>query len=452
MDGDVFTPPMPPPRESLPGPIEALRLVRRNLLELFLRRTYRAQLLNIRLLGHRVVLVNQPELVREVFVLKHDTYGRKSRFMEAALRPVIGSSLFINHGAAWAERRPAVAAPLHPSRLDTVHPLFVQAAEELSLRWMRAAGTVRDISLDVAAATARVVMLASFGPEVPESASESVARDFAAYQDAVESLDLAGLLGLPDWVPSWQRRGALARARRMRGLIAGLMEHAAPGGLVEALRAARDADGAKLLDGEALLDEAAMLLLAGSETSANALTWALFLAFGHPPTLARLRAEAEAVLGRRDAPEAADLPALPFTRAVVAEALRLYPPVAILSRQALAPDRLRRVAVPRGATVACIPWLLHRHESLWHRPHAFLPDRFLPDAPKPPRFAYLPFGVGPRVCAGAAFGQAEMTVFLATLVRRLDLSVAPGHRVMPRLRLTLRPAGGMPMRIGRADG
>uniref|UniRef100_UPI001F1C4F6B cytochrome P450 n=1 Tax=Falsiroseomonas oryziterrae TaxID=2911368 RepID=UPI001F1C4F6B len=202
----------------------------------------------------------------------------------------------------------------------------------------------------------------------------------------------------------------------------------------------------------ALLDEVAMLLLAGSETSANALTWALYLAFGHAPTLARLRAEADAVLGVRDAPEAADLPALPFTRAVVAEALRLYPPVAILSRQALAPDRLRRVAVPRGATVACIPWLLHRHESLWHRPHAFLPERFLPEAPKPPRFAYLPFGAGPRVCAGAAFGQAEMTVFLATLVRRLDLSVAPGHRVMPRLRLTLRPAGGMPMRIARADG
>uniref|UniRef100_UPI001F1E357C cytochrome P450 n=1 Tax=Falsiroseomonas oryziterrae TaxID=2911368 RepID=UPI001F1E357C len=234
MDGDVFIPPMPTPRDSLPGPVEALRLVRRDLLELFLRRTYRAQLMDLRLLGHRIVLVNHPELVREVFVLKHETYQRKSRFMEGALRPVIGSSLFINHGETWAARRPAVAAPLHPGNVEAFHPLFIQAAEELALRWMRAAGTERDIALDVAAATARVVMLASFGPAVPEAASEALARDFAAYQEVVESLDLAALLGLPEWLPSWQRRGAHARARRMRGLIAGLMADAAPGGLVDA--------------------------------------------------------------------------------------------------------------------------------------------------------------------------------------------------------------------------
>jgi cytochrome P450 len=236
----------------------------------------------------------------------------------------------------------------------------------------------------------------------------------------------------------------------MRALFRALMAVAEPGGLLGAMAEARRPDGTPVLEGEALLNEVAMLLLAGSETSANALGWALYLAFGDPPTLRRLRAEVEAVLGDRGAPSAEDLPALPFTRAVVQEAMRLYPPVAILSRRALAPDRLRRFDVATGTTVACIPWLLHRHEGLWHAPHAFLPDRFMPDSPKPPRFGYLPFGLGPRVCAGAAFGQAEMTVFLATLVRRVDLTVAPGHRLMPRLRLTLRAAGGMPMRIERA--
>ena len=451
MHGHVFIPPMPAPRESPPGPIELVRLLRRNLLDLFLERTYRSQVIAVRLLGRRAIVVNSPELVREVFVLKHETYGRKSRFMEAALRPVVGDSLFINHGPVWAERRPAVAGPLHPSGVGAFHPLFVQAAEEMSELWMRNAdGPARDISLDLAAATTRVVMLATFGPGTPAAASESLARDFAAYQETVESLDLLSLLGLPEWLPSMQRRAALGRARRMRALIEALIATATEGGLLGALRGARREDGSPLLDGAALLNEAAMLLLAGSETSANALTWALYLAFGHPPTLARLRAEAEAVLGSRSAPEAADLPALPFTRAVVQEALRLYPPVAILSRQATAPDRIRRWEVKPGTTVACIPWLLQRHATLWKEPHAFLPERFLPDAPKPPRFAYLPFGVGPRVCAGAAFGQAEMAVFLATLVRRFDLSVAPGHRVMPRLRLTLRPAGGMRMLIARA--
>ena len=451
MHGHVFIPPMPVPRERPPGPIELVRLLRRNLLDLFLERTYRSQVIAVRLLGRRAVVVNSPELVREVFVLKHEIYGRKSRFMQAALRPVVGDSLFINHGQVWAERRPAVAGPLHPAGIGAYHPLFVQAAEEMSELWMRnAEGPARDISLDLAAATTRVVMLATFGPGTPAAASELLARDFAAYQETVESLDLLSLLGLPEWLPSLQRRAALGRARRMRALIEALIATAPEDGLLRALRGARREDGSPLLDEAALLNEAAMLLLAGSETSANALTWALYLAFGHPPTLARLRAEVEAVLGSRSAPEAADLPALPFTRAVVQEALRLYPPVAILSRQATAPDRIRRWEVKPGTTVACIPWLLHRHATLWKEPHAFLPERFLPDAPKPPRFAYLPFGVGPRVCAGAAFGQAEMAVFLATLVRRFDLSVAPGHRVMPRLRLTLRPAGGMRMRIARA--
>jgi cytochrome P450 len=451
MDGQVFIPPMPVPRGNRPGPIELVRLLRRNLLDLFLERTYKSQVIAIRLLGRRAIVVNSPELVREVFVLKHATYGRKSRFMEAALRPVVGDSLFINHGTAWAERRPAVAGPLHPSKLAALHPLFVQAAEELSELWQRnAGGPARDISLDVAAATTRVVMLATFGAGVPAAASEAVARDFAAYQEAVENLDLLALLGLPDWLPAMPRRGALRLAHRIRALTTGLIATAPQGGLLGALREARREDGSPLLNEAALLNEAVMLQLAGSETSANALTWALYLAFSHAPTLARLRAEAEAVLGGRAAPEAADLPALRFTRAVVQEALRLYPPVSILSRQATAPDRIRRWEVKPGTTVACIPWLLHRHATLWKEPHAFLPERFLPDAPKPPRFAYLPFGVGPRVCAGAAFGQAEMAVFLATLVRRFDLSVAPGHRVMPRLRLTLRAAGGMPMRIARA--
>jgi cytochrome P450 len=199
-----------------------------------------------------------------------------------------------------------------------------------------------------------------------------------------------------------------------------------------------------------LVDEIAMMLLAGSETSANALAWALYLAVSHAPTLDRLRAEWQAVLGDGRAPEAADLPALVFTRAVVQETLRLYPPVAILSRQAMRADRIRRWDIRKGGMVACLPWLLQRNALVWDAPHEFRPERFLPDAPeKPPRFAHIPFGLGPRVCAGAAFGMAEMLVFLPVLLRRLDFTIAPGHRVMPKLRLTLRPDGGLPMRMAR---
>jgi cytochrome P450 len=442
---------MPTPRAALPGPLEAVRLLRQDVLSLFTARAYQNQVLPFRLLGRQILVVNNPETVREVFVLKHATYERKSRFMEAALEPVIGDSLFINHGTPWSERRAALAPELHPSAIAGFHPLFVQVATELAETWEASiGGPPRDIAADLAAATARVVMLATFGTGAPREAGGAIAREFAAYQEAVESLDFLHLLGLPDWMPSFQRRTALTAAARIRALVETLTA-AAPrdAGLLGVLAGATRADGSTLLEAKALTNEIAMMLLAGSETSANALGWTLYLASAHPPTLAALRAEGDAVLGARAAPDASELAALPFTRAAIAEAMRLYPPVAILSRQALAADTIRRWDIAPGMTVACIPWLLHRHEQLWDAPHAFRPQRFLPEAKKPQPFAYIPFGLGPRVCAGAAFGSAEMAVFVSVLLRRFDLRIAPGHQVMPKLRLTLRPAGGLPMLIAR---
>jgi cytochrome P450 len=273
-----------------------------------------------------------------------------------------------------------------------------------------------------------------------------LAAAFAIYQEAVENIDLAHLLGLPAWVPTPQSRRARRAAREIRALIETLLQRHALTAPFARFAAVRRDDGSAVLDHAALVDEIAMMLLAGSETSANALAWALYLASSHTPTRDQLRAEWQEVLHGARAPEARDLPNLVFTRAVVQETLRLYPPVAVLSRQALRADRIRRWDIRKGSTVACLPWLLHRNALVWDAPHEFRPERFLPGAAdKPPRFAHIPFGLGPRVCAGAAFGMAEILVFLPVLLRRLDFTMAPGHRVMPKLRLTLRPDGGLPM-------
>jgi cytochrome P450 len=369
------------------------------------------------------------------------------------LAPVIGESLFINHGEAWRERREALAPALHPAGLRQFHPLFIQVADELAAQWEAAAGgPPRDIAPDLAIATARIVMLAVFGPEVAPAAAHALAAAFARYQEAAENIDLAHLLGLPSWVPTPQSRRARQAARDIRTLIEALLQRHALTAPFARFAAVRRDDGSAVLHHAALVDEIAMMLLAGSETSANGLAWALYLAASHAPTLERLRAEWQGVLADGRAPEAADLPALVFTRAVVQETLRLYPPVAILSRQAMRADRIRRWDIRKGGTVACLPWLLQRNGLIWDAPHEFRPARFLPDAPvKPPRFAHIPFGLGPRVCAGAAFGMAEMLVFLPVLLRRLDFRVAPGHRVMPKLRLTLRPDGGLPMLLARRE-
>jgi cytochrome P450 len=163
------------------------------------------------------------------------------------------------------------------------------------------------------------------------------------------------------------------------------------------------------------------------------------LAALHPPTAERMAAELPAA-----PPAFADLPGFAFTRAVIQEAMRLYPPVAVFARQAVRPDRIRRWEVAPGDIVLAVPWLLHRHEHLWEAPHAFRPERFLGEAARQrPRFSYLPFGLGPRICAGAAFGMAEVSVFAAILFRRFRFALAPGFVPRPNCRLALRPKGGM---------
>jgi len=440
---EPFLPPMPEPSRRLPWPAAVLLHLHHDLLGLVTERAYRAQVMDFGVLGQRIVIVNHPEVVRHVFVLKHEIYQRKSAFKEQALAPVVGDSLFIGHGPVWAERRAAVAPLLHPSEIGRFHPLFVQAAEELVADWATSSAP-RDIAPDLAAATARVVALALFGAQVPRSVAREVARDFAAYENAVAIADLPRLMGLPAWLGGAQPRAAREAAARIRALAARLTGAGPAGPLLDGMAAARRPDGTPVLAGEALLNETVMILLAASETSANALAWALYLAAAHPPTFARLRREADHVLGGRPAPGPEELAALPFTRAVLQEAMRLYPPVAILARQALGADRIRHVEVRPGATVLCVLWLLHRHAELWDASHEFRPERFMPEAlQKPRRFSYVPFGLGPRVCAGSAFGMAEMTVFLAALAARFDLAPAPDHAPMPRLRLTLRPRDGI---------
>jgi cytochrome P450 len=231
-----------------------------------------------------------------------------------------------------------------------------------------------DVAPGLGAATALAVMRALFGDAARMADAQRLVTSFTAFEGAVMGVDLAYLFGLPPRFSGFQFHSAWRHARDVRRICSDAMAIAEPGGILGALRAAQKEDGAPLLDETQLISEVAMMLLAGSETSANALSWALYLVARHPPTLARLREEHASVLGGR-APTAEELNKLPFTRAVLQETMRLYPPVPYLSRQAAGPDRIRHIAVQKGDTVLALPWLLHRHERLWDAPHAFRPDR-----------------------------------------------------------------------------
>jgi cytochrome P450 len=274
---------------------------------------------------------------------------------------------------------------------------------------------------------------------------------FSEYQAEVEQFDLGAFFGLPDWFPrtpqspSAKRAAATAHALADELLQERLREDFDPASLVGLLLANHESRQPGGLTHEQVRNEAVLIFMAGHETTAAALAWSWYLLALHPRAEARLHEELKQVLGGR-APGYEDVPALKFTRAVIEEAMRLYPPVPLLSRECLGDDAICGHEIPTGSIMLVVPWLLHRHAELWERPHEFVPERFLPDWPtRPAKFAYLPFSAGPRICLGATYGLTEAMIALATLAQAFALRIPPGHRVGYECRLTLRPAQGLPM-------
>ncbi|MGZ9104096.1 MAG: cytochrome P450, partial [Rhodoplanes sp.] len=231
--------------------------------------------------------------------------------------------------------------------------------------------------------------------------------------------------------------------RRRARIAAG---QAVPSDLVARLLEARDPETGEPLSDAVIHDNLVTFIGAGHETTANALSWTLFLLSQFPDADARLAAEAKIAV----TPNADDLARLAETRMILEEAMRLYPPVPFMSRQAIGPDRLGDIEVTEGMRVTIVPWVLHRHRKLWPNAELFIPERFAPEnRAKIPRFAYLPFGAGARICVGAAFAMQEALLTLAMIARRFRVTLVDGAQVMPFARMTLRPMNGLPMRIAR---
>jgi len=218
--------------------------------------------------------------------------------------------------------------------------------------------------------------------------------------------------------------------------------------LLGRLMSMRDPETGSSISPEELRNHVITMFTAGHETVAQTLAWTWYLLSQHPAQEAKLHAELEAVLAGRS-PSLEDLDRLPYTRSVIEETLRLYPPFHMLAwREAQNDDEVCGVSIPRGATVSIVPWVLHRHRKLWEQPGRFDPERFSPEGSvERPRLAYLPFGVGPRVCIGAVFAMTEMALILATVAQRYQLCLVPGHKVEPQARLLLRAKYGLPMTL-----
>ena len=441
-----FIPPFPPRHpEKLPAWKLFMR-ARRNMLTLFSERSFAARHIRARMLRREFHLFNTPAAIHSVMVAQNDAFERKTPQMRHALEPLVGDGLIISDGLVWKERRRVVQAVTRPARMPALTPVMTGVAEETLAAWRTLPeGHRLDVMEEMGRFAAQTVTRAAFGLALGRDSAARVVAAFAAYQARIGNLDFASLLGLPDVLP---RLNALLRWREVReihgvveGLIADVLDHGR--GEDSLIAAMAEAPG---MTREGFRNEALTLFLAGHETTANVMSWCWYLLSQAPWAEARLREEASAVLGGRAA-GFDDLARLPYTRAVVEETLRLYPPIPILAREAQQDTEVEGIAVRRGSMVMVSPWVMHRHRAHWEAPDAFRPERFLPGAPPPVRHSYLPFSLGPRVCTGVQFGLYEAMICLASLAQHIRLRAEPGHVVMPVSRLTLRPGTSLPMRI-----
>lgn len=454
MPASRYIPPFPPRPTRPLSTFRLLREAQRNLIGFWPERSFERDFINYRLLRRQTVIVNSPETVREAFIDKAELIERKSPQHRRALEPLLGDGLFVSDGPTWRERRRVVAPVTHVSRLGSLTPPMTAGAEERAALWAALpAGAEIDALSEMAEMTAGIICTTLFGRDLGRANAHAVVSAFTEYQAAIGQLNIASLLGLPDIFAAFHSpriRRAIRRIHEVLDeLIAAVTSGAGGGGpsLIAAMAEAKLAGSGVPMDREAFRNEAAVLFMAGHETTAAVLAWAWFILSQDASSEARLLAEVDAVLGRRAA-TFEDVPNLPFTRAVIEETLRLYPPVPLQTRQAMEDMELGGKPVKKGALVILNAWLLHRHRKLWPEPDAFIPERFLPGSGQaPPRYAYVPFSIGPRICTGAAFGLTEAVICLATLAARFRLRLRPGHEVMPVCRLSLRPGGGLPMRL-----
>jgi cytochrome P450 len=444
----------PPVPQRTPAGLRLLASVLSNPVEIWGAEHFEQPIVvNATAFGHRIV-VSDPDAIKRVLVDNAESYVRDDLQRRILLRTT-GRSLFSAEGESWQWQRRLFAPMFTRARLADYVPAMAAAAAAATARL---AGKVGASPVDIAAEMAHTTLDVLTRTILPDTLEEPLAdasvsiRDFA---DGAGAVSLVDLLELPAWIPGLRRlrafratRAVAARSRRIVARRRKLGERAAGGpadDLVSLMLCARDpATGATLSERE-IEDNVSMFLGAGSDTVAGALTWSLYLLSQSPEFRDLLEQEIDDVVA--DRPMTIELvERLPFTRAVIEEAMRLYPPAPLLSRAALRDDALCGRAVPAGSVVMVAPWLVHRHRLLWDDPLVFDPRRFLPPRREQiRRFSYLPFGAGPRICIGMNFAMQEAVVVLAHLLRSLRFTLAPGASVRVFQCVTLRPQGGLPM-------
>jgi cytochrome P450 len=454
-----FRPPAPKPLRAPLDTFGLLKALRTNPLTTWTEEHFREPIVARESALGRVTVLNDPAAIRHVLLDNAANY-RKDDLQRRVLAPGLGKGLLVAEGEEWRLQRRTLAPLFAPRNVNGFFTAMVDAAERYCERLLRRPdGRVVDVSLEMTRVTLDVLERTIFTHGLA-SDPDALGRAITRYFDAVGPIDPLDVFGMPAWIPRigrWRARPALRFFDEVVGALIrdrkALLESGAPvpRDILTLLLEAADPETGKGLSDIEVRANIITFIGAGHETTANALTWSFYLVSQDNLVRQRLEAEVDAVLESGPL-RPAGLEHLVFTKAVLEEAMRLYPPVPFMSRSPLRDDMIGNLRIPRGSLVTIAPYVLHRHRTLWDEPDAFIPERFLPERRGAiDRFAYLPFGAGPRVCIGSSFALQEATVLLAHLVRAARLDAVPEHPIEPLHRLTLRPKGGLPMRLSKRE-
>jgi cytochrome P450 len=436
-----LVPPSPPRAPENMTAFGRMAAMRESPINTWGQRAYEDDIVRGRFFGRSSFILNTPDAIRHVLVDNYENYTRTPAGIRV-LRPVLGEGLLIAEGRAWKHQRRTLAPAFTPRAVASLVPHMIAVSDETIAKLQATIGEPVDLreamqrmTLEIAGRT-----MFSFGMDRHGAALRDFVMEYGERLARPHFLDLLLPLSWPSpqdfsrarFRKRWTRFVAMLMAERR---AAGKTDGAPPRDLFDLMGAARDPETGESFTDQQLGDQVATMILAGHETTATALFWSLYLLALDSATQSELAAEVQSAT----ASGALDLDRLKFTRAVVDETMRLYPPAFLIARAAAAPDTIAGMPVSKSDVVLIAPWLLHRHEKLWRDPNAFIPARFMPPSPPPDRFAYLPFGVGARVCIGAHFALVEATLVLAKMIGAFRVELLDKEPVMPVGVVTTQP-------------
>ena len=448
--------PMPSIRKTRPSLVTRVIEGRHSSLDVLFEKSYSMKMGEFSGLRKKFYFLTQPEMISRILTSDVDRYP-KSNLMGTILYQILGNGIFVSNGATWKRQRWMMNPAFEFARISEVFPLMMASANEMKER-LDAVADGREVSIDfeMTHVTADIIFRTIFSEPIPREEAATIFDAFNHYQELAYIHGVWNMAGLPQAL-SIPRLRAIRHARNIRAPLARMVRKRIefletnpenpPQDILASLMAARDENGSQFSEKE-LIDQIAVMFLAGHETSASALSWALYLIACDKDVQDRMHAETELAFGQEGGLAPKHFKYLKLTRDVFRETLRLYPPVSFVPRDVTEPEMMRDKKIKKGSTLFISLWLLHRHREIWKNPDTFDPDRFSREDEKETiRSAYMPFSEGPRVCLGASFALQEAAIILSMIVRHYEILPVEGHVPKPVARITLRSENGIRLRL-----